>query len=68
MDKRASCSVPLTRILLVVSARTDGGQRSAEGAFPCFAWRPMRRGLTVRAYGTQDDHRAADLDLGECGG
>ncbi|MCP5083361.1 MAG: pimeloyl-CoA dehydrogenase small subunit [Alphaproteobacteria bacterium] len=48
--------------LLVVSARTDGGQRSAEG-LSLFCVAPDAAGLTVRAYGTQDDHRAADLTL-----
>lgn len=48
--------------LLVVSARTGGGQRDKEG-LSLFCVAPNAAGLTLRAYGTQDDHQAADLVL-----
>ncbi len=48
--------------LLVVSARTQGGQRAEDG-ISLFCVAPDAAGLTVRAYGTQDAHRAADLTL-----
>ncbi len=48
--------------LIVVSARTGGGQRSTDG-LSLFCVAPDAAGLTIRSYGTQDDHRAADLTL-----
>lgn len=48
--------------LLVVSARTGGGQRDRAG-LSLFRVAPDAAGLTVRPYGTQDAHRAADLML-----
>ncbi len=48
--------------LLVISARTSGGQRE-EGGLSLFCVAPDAAGLTLRAYGTQDSQRAADLTL-----
>lgn len=48
--------------LLIVSARTSGGQRAEDG-ISLFCVAPDADGLTLRPYGTQDGQRAADLTL-----